>query len=60
MVSEKCHNSKEIENVFLDICHITRGFPFWGLFIYNLFYQVDNLYKGREIDLSELKKQQCD
>lgn len=60
MVSEKCDNSEEIENVFLDIRHIARGFPFWGLLIYNLFYQVDNTYKGCEIDLFELKKQQCD
>lgn len=42
MVSEKCDNSEEIENVFLDIRHIARRFPFWGLLIYNLFYQVDN------------------
>ena len=60
MVSEKCHNSEEVDNVFLDICHITGRFPFLGLLIYILFYQVDNSHKACEMDLSELKKQQCD
>ena len=60
MLSEKCCNCKEVDNVFLDICHLTRGFPFQSLLIYIPFYQVDSTYKADEMDLSELKKQHCD
>ena len=60
MLSEKCGSCKEVDSVFLDICHLTRGFPFQSLLIYIPFYQVDNSYKAYEMDLSELKEQQCD